>query len=198
MLSGTRALARSFRSYFGSHWNRCLDSTEDFLRTQEASYTTPFLVHSFDNALSKFNQLAREDYRKVDSSYPEDIRTPANVVALFKAVFKKMESAVNHGAYDRFNANITVHPGARKSAGFSATPLKRLAPILESFELPPSDSSARLVHQQVISRVNYLCEIGLGYLTLDRPTRSLSGGEIQRVNLTTCLKGHQSTNRESS
>ena len=84
------------------------------------------MVHSFDNALSKFNQLTREDYRKVDSSYPEYIRTPANVVALFKAVFKKMESAVNHGAYDRFNANITVHPGARKSAGFSATPLKRL------------------------------------------------------------------------
>ncbi|MCA1659432.1 MAG: hypothetical protein LC642_02655, partial [Verrucomicrobiaceae bacterium] len=33
----------------------------------------------------------------------------------------------------------------------------------------------------------YLCEVGLGYLTLDRSTRTLSGGEVQRVNLTTCL-----------
>jgi len=32
-----------------------------------------------------------------------------------------------------------------------------------------------------------LNEVGLGYLTLDRPTRSLSGGETERVNLTTCL-----------
>ena len=33
----------------------------------------------------------------------------------------------------------------------------------------------------------YLAEVGLGYLTLDRPTRTLSGGELERVNLTTCL-----------
>jgi excinuclease ABC subunit A len=36
-------------------------------------------------------------------------------------------------------------------------------------------------------RLGYLCEVGLGYLTLDRQTRTLSGGEVQRVNLTTAL-----------
>ena len=91
------------------------------------------------------------------------------------------------GRFQPDTLNFKIHPPGLTIADVAATPLKRLAPILESFELPPSDSSARLVHQQVISRVNYLCEIGLGYLTLDRPTRSLSGGEIQRVNLTTCL-----------
>ena len=41
--------------------------------------------------------------------------------------------------------------------------------------------------KEVRSRLGYLDEVGLGYLTLDRPTRSLSGGETERVNLTTCL-----------
>ena len=44
-----------------------------------------------------------------------------------------------------------------------------------------------LVLNEVRSRLGYLNEVGLGYLTLDRPTRSLSGGETERVNLTTCL-----------
>src|SRR6185369_9197913 len=40
---------------------------------------------------------------------------------------------------------------------------------------------------EVQCRLGYLDEVGLSYLTLDRPTRSLSGGETERVNLTTCL-----------
>jgi len=44
-----------------------------------------------------------------------------------------------------------------------------------------------LVLNEVHSRLAYLNEVGLGYLTLDRTTRSLSGGETERVNLTTCL-----------
>ena len=35
--------------------------------------------------------------------------------------------------------------------------------------------------------LDYLCEVGLGYLTLDRQSRTLSGGEVQRINLTTAL-----------
>ena len=37
------------------------------------------------------------------------------------------------------------------------------------------------------ARLAYLCEVGLGYLTLDRQSRTLSGGEVQRINLTTAL-----------
>src|SRR4029077_14772181 len=40
---------------------------------------------------------------------------------------------------------------------------------------------------EVRTRLAYLDEVGLGYLSLDRPTRTLSGGETERVNLTTCL-----------
>jgi excinuclease ABC subunit A len=50
----------------------------------------------------------------------------------------------------------------------------------------PSDPLGLALHE-VRARLHYLQETGLGYLTLDRPTRSLSGGETERVNLTTCL-----------
>ncbi len=48
-------------------------------------------------------------------------------------------------------------------------------------------SAIEIVLAEVRSRLAYLNEVGLGYLTLDRPTRTLSGGETERVNLTTCL-----------
>ena len=50
-----------------------------------------------------------------------------------------------------------------------------------------SDASLKLILTEITSRLKYLDEVGLGYLTLDRPARTLSGGEIERVNLTTCL-----------
>ncbi len=60
-------------------------------------------------------------------------------------------------------------------------------------QLPPtpqkkeSSNSLKLALSEVTSRLQYLCDVGLTYLTLDRPANTLSGGEIERVNLTTCL-----------
>jgi len=51
----------------------------------------------------------------------------------------------------------------------------------------PSDATLDLVVNEIQSRLSYLDQVGLGYLTLDRATRTLSGGEVERVNLTTCL-----------
>ena len=59
--------------------------------------------------------------------------------------------------------------------------------LFAELDLPPNDSTALMLRNEVVTRLRYLCEVGLGYLTLDRSTRTLSGGEVQRVNLTTCL-----------
>src|SRR6266568_7876382 len=59
--------------------------------------------------------------------------------------------------------------------------------FLGSIDISPNDSSAWMLRNEICARLNYLSEVGVGYLTLDRSTRTLSGGEVQRANLTTCL-----------
>ncbi|MBK9236152.1 MAG: excinuclease ABC subunit A [Rhodoferax sp.] len=45
----------------------------------------------------------------------------------------------------------------------------------------------KLLLEEINTRLKYLCDVGIGYLTLDRQSRTLSGGEVQRINLTTAL-----------
>jgi excinuclease ABC subunit A len=49
------------------------------------------------------------------------------------------------------------------------------------------DAATQILAAEIRSRLRFLCEVGLGYLTLDRQSRTLSGGEVQRINLTTAL-----------
>jgi excinuclease ABC subunit A len=53
--------------------------------------------------------------------------------------------------------------------------------------LKSPDPTLTLVLTEISSRLSYLDQVGLSYLSLDRTTRTLSGGEVERVNLTTCL-----------
>ncbi len=70
---------------------------------------------------------------------------------------------------------------------FAALSISNARDILSKIDISSRDSTAEMLRNEICARLNYLCEVGVGYLTLDRSTRTLSGGEVQRVNLTTCL-----------
>jgi len=54
-------------------------------------------------------------------------------------------------------------------------------------DVPAPDAATELLVREVRSRLATLCDVGLSYLTLDRASRTLSGGEAQRVALTSAL-----------
>jgi excinuclease ABC subunit A len=70
---------------------------------------------------------------------------------------------------------------------FQALSISDAHDLLRAVGCSPNDKTAQMLRDEICGRLNYLCEVGVGYLTLDRSTRTLSGGEVQRVNLTTCL-----------
>ncbi|HYF60623.1 MAG TPA: excinuclease ABC subunit A, partial [Burkholderiaceae bacterium] len=67
-------------------------------------------------------------------------------------------------------------------------PIERVARLFGALHLPaPLDEATTLLLTEVRARLRYLMDVGLSYLTLDRQSRTLSGGEVQRINLTTAL-----------
>ena len=128
-----------------------------------------------------------------------------------EALLYKLE--IGDGAWGMGNAaNVLASEAGNSNNAFSLTPVlftladfyslsvayalaviealaARLLLISHSPSLITSVPPSPLAHavEEVRSRLKFLTEVGLGYLTLDRATRTLSGGETERVNLTTCL-----------
>ncbi|MFP6737138.1 MAG: excinuclease ABC subunit A, partial [Planctomycetota bacterium] len=70
---------------------------------------------------------------------------------------------------------------------FWKLPVKAGVELLAGIEAGDLQRPERLVVEEISSRLGYLQSVGLGYLSLDRQSRTLSGGEVERVNLTAAL-----------
>ncbi len=81
-----------------------------------------------------------------------------------------------------------LEPGRRSMHDLMLMPIDALRDFVDVLKLPaPLDEATELLVTEIRSRLRFLCSVGLGYLTLDRQSRTLSGGEVQRINLTTAL-----------
>ena len=67
-------------------------------------------------------------------------------------------------------------------------PLDELLPLIKSLKLNKHDAEiAKRLLYEITTRLEFLDKVGLGYLTLNRTSNTLSGGESQRINLATSL-----------
>jgi excinuclease ABC subunit A len=92
-----------------------------------------------------------------------------------------------HGAKLQPEA-LHVRVAGRNIAEVSELPVDRLMAWLEELALAPFEREiAAHILREARSRVRFLCDVGLNYLTMNRATRTLSGGEAQRIGLANSL-----------
>ncbi|HEX6314619.1 MAG TPA: excinuclease ABC subunit UvrA [Gemmatimonadaceae bacterium] len=83
---------------------------------------------------------------------------------------------------------LNVRVAGRNIAEVSALTIDDLRIWVRTLELTPFEQEvASHVLREAIDRVDFLADVGVGYLTLDRATRTLSGGEAQRISLANSL-----------
>lgn len=81
-----------------------------------------------------------------------------------------------------------VKVGGRSIAELVEMPIYDLKEFFRTLQLNEHDAAiARRLLNEINNRINFLLDVGLGYLTLNRLSNSLSGGESQRINLATSL-----------
>lgn len=92
-----------------------------------------------------------------------------------------------HGTRLRKDANY-VKVGGKCINDLVLTPVSDLLPFFKTLKLNEHDTSiAKRLLIEITNRLQYLLDVGLGYLTLNRVANTLSGGESQRINLATQL-----------
>jgi excinuclease ABC subunit A len=104
------------------------------------------------------------------------------------------ECAACHGArlkpealYWRIGGHGAGRPGLNIRE-LMLLPIDDCREFFATLELPAAQGDAVVVLlREIRARLKYLTDVGLGYLNLDRQSRTLSGGEVQRINLTTAL-----------
>jgi excinuclease ABC subunit A len=98
--------------------------------------------------------------------------------------------AACHGAKLQPDA-LNVRVAGRTIAEIAQLPIELLRAWIDALSLSPTETEiAAHILREARERVRFLCDVGLTYLSLDRATRTLSGGEAQRIGLANSLGSH--------
>ncbi|MDX2029510.1 MAG: excinuclease ABC subunit UvrA [Blastocatellia bacterium] len=101
------------------------------------------------------------------------------------ALFSPIKCRTCNGARLR-SESLAVRLNGRSIAEYASLPIKQSLEAFAAVRLTPREELiAGRILKEIRERLNFLESVGLGYLTLDRPAATLSGGEGQRIRLAT-------------
>lgn len=137
-------------------------------------------------------QLLRAKSRAYTGIYPFlealEEKKYKQYIRIFLRKYQSARTCVDCGGTKLQPDALAVRIASRTIADVTQLPIRDLRTWIDTLSLPANETMiADAVLREARSRVRFLADVGLTYLTLDRATRTLSGGEAQRITLSNAL-----------
>jgi excinuclease ABC subunit A len=182
------SLAQGAIKPFGTSDNGRMEFADlmDFCRRRKIPTTIPFhkLKTAHQNALIK----GTSTYYGIEGLFRWlESKTYKMTVRVFLSRYRSYD-VCRECSGTRFKPETLLYRLAGQSvAQIYAMNVAQALAFFKPLPVPARDEAGLLVLEEVNNRLNYLRDVGLEYLTLDRQSRTLSGGEVQRVALASAL-----------
>ena len=142
----------------------------------DMQYSTANFNGSFTRGFEGVVNNLERRYRESTSDY---------IKSVISKYMRETPCEVCHGQRLKPEA-LAVTVGGLNIMQLSALPIVKVRDFIENLTLSPSNAIiAQPIIREIRARLNFLIDVGLGYLTLSRGAASLSGGEAQRIRLAT-------------
>lgn len=142
----------------------------------DMQYSTANFNGSFTRGFEGVVNNLERRYRETTSDY---------IKSVISKYMRETPCEVCHGQRLKPEA-LAVTVGGLNIMQLSALPIVKVRDFIENLTFSPSNAIiAQPIIREIRARLNFLIDVGLGYLTLSRGAASLSGGEAQRIRLAT-------------
>lgn len=188
--------------------NKSLSIYEDAVMCWRGEKMGEYKTHFINNA-TRLNFPIHRPYKKLTKEEKDLLwngSSSNNIIGLW-SFFKMVEENTYKVQYrvmlSRYRGRTTcpdcngmrlkpqalyVKIGGKSIGDLVLIPIDELKHFFDNLFLNPTDATiAKRLMLEINNRINYLINVGLSYLTLNRLSNTLSGGESQRINLTTSL-----------
>src|SRR5205807_3729260 len=114
----------------------------------------------------------------------EDMKSESGIAA-FEGLISPIVCAACNGRRLQ-PASLAVRVGGRAIGEYTSIPISQAVKVFNQIKLTDREEQiAGLILREIRQRMSFLETVGLGYITLDRPSSTMSGGEGQRIRLAT-------------